>query len=263
MLGEARLIDIGGRTLYGRVSGTGPAVVLNSGGGREGVGTWNPVETRLSEFATVVTYDRAGLGHSSPIAEPPTALDMAADLAKLLDVLAVPRPFVLVGTSLSGLLVQLYACQHPEDVSGLLLLDPTPDEFLAGFAALPPAVQESMRTAAVENARKTGASEATVWETRTIFESCEQVRRAVVEEKRIPNIECIVVTACRPMQLLGKATGGATAGSNLRDAHRRMAERISRGRHLLAGRSSHATIISDDADLIVETIRSLLSQDMS
>jgi pimeloyl-ACP methyl ester carboxylesterase len=258
MLGEARLVDIEDRTLYAKVNGAGPVVVLNRGGGREGVGSRAPVETPLAQFATVVTYDRAGLGHSPPIAEPPTAIDMAVDLERLLEVLAVPRPFVLVGTSLSGLLVQLYACEHPEDVSGLLLLDPTPDEFLAGFPGLPPDVQDSMRAAAIENARKSGASEATVWETRKIFESCEQVRRAVVEEKRFPNIEFVVVTACRPMQVLGKATGGASPGSILRDARRRMAERVSRGRHLLAEHSSHSTIIADDADLIVETIHSLV-----
>jgi pimeloyl-ACP methyl ester carboxylesterase len=185
---------------------------------------------------------------------------MARDLGRLLNVLAVPRPFVLVGTSLSGLLVQVYACEHPEDVSGLLLLDPTPDEFLAGFPGLPSAVQDSMRTAATENARKTGASEAAVWETRMIFESCEQVRRAVVEEKRLPNIEVVVVTACRPMQVLGKTLGGGAPSSILRDAHRRMAERVPRGRHLLAERSSHTTIISDDTDFIVETIYSLIGQ---
>jgi pimeloyl-ACP methyl ester carboxylesterase len=258
MLGVARLVEIGDRALFARVSGAGPVVVLNSGGGREGVGSWTPVATPLAQFATVVTYDRAGLGHSSPIAEPPTALDMAVDLERLLEVLAVPPPFVLVGTSLSGLLVQLYAREHPQDVSGVLLLDPTPDELLAGFPGLPPDVQDSMRAAAIENARKTGASEATVWETRKIFESCEQVRRAVVEEKRLQNIEFVVVTACRPMQLLGKAAGGASPGSILRDAHRRMAERVSKGRQLLAENSSHSTIIADDADLILETIHSLI-----
>ncbi len=60
------------------------------------------------------------------------------------------------------------------------------------------------------------------------------------------------------MQVFGKAVGGATPGSILRDAHRRMAERVSRGRHLLAERSSHSTIIADDTDLIIETIHSLV-----
>jgi pimeloyl-ACP methyl ester carboxylesterase len=259
MLGEARLVDIGDRALYARVSGAGPVVVLNSGAGREGVGTWSTVETRSSEFATVVTYDRAGLGRSPPTAAPPTALDMVADLELLLHALELSRPLFLVGTSLSGLLVQLYACEHPQDVGGLLLLDPTPDEFLASFPNLPSAVQDSMRTAALENSRKLGASEAAVWETQKIFESCEQVRQAVVEEMRMPNVEFIVITACKPMEAFGKSMGGAAPGSTLADAHRRMTERVSQGRHLLAERSSHNTIISNDSDLIVETIRSIVS----
>jgi pimeloyl-ACP methyl ester carboxylesterase len=261
MLGEARLVDIGDRTLYARVSGTGPVVVLNSGAGREGVGSWSTVEARSSQFATVLTYDRAGLGQSPATASPPTALDMVADLELLLHALNISRPLFLVGTSLSGLLVQLYACKHPQDVGGLLLLEPTPDEFLSAFPNLPPALQDSMRTAALENSRKLGASEAVVWETRMIFESCEQVRQAVVEETRMPNVELIVITACKPMNLSpGKSMGGAASGSALADAHRRMTERVPRGRHLFAENSSHNTLISNDSDLIVETIRSIVSR---
>lgn len=234
-------------------------VVLNSGAGREGVGSWSTVETLSSEFATVVTYDRSGLGKSPPTPSPPTALDMVADLELLLHALGVSSPLFLVGTSLSGLLVQLYACAHPQDVGGMLLLDPTPDEFLASFPKLPPTVQESMRTAALENSRKLGVSEAVVWETQKIFESCEQVRQAVVEEKKMPNVEFIVITACKPMEMSGKSMGGAAGpGSPLVAAHRRMTERVSQGRHLFAERSSHNTIISNDSDLIVETIRSLV-----
>ena len=48
-----------------------------------------------------------------------------------------------------------------------------------------------------ENSRKLGVSEAAVWETQKIFESCEQVRQAVVEEMRMPNVERFVVKSPR------------------------------------------------------------------
>jgi pimeloyl-ACP methyl ester carboxylesterase len=117
MLGEAQFVDIGGRTLYARVCGSGPVVVLNSGAGREGVGNWLEVEERLSELATAVTYDRAGLGQSAPAGGPPTVKDMAADLDRLLNALELRRPVVLAGHSLSCLLVQLYACERQEETT--------------------------------------------------------------------------------------------------------------------------------------------------
>jgi len=83
MSGEARFVDIGGRSLYTRISRARPVVMLNGGAGREGVRSWTPVETRLAEFTMVVTYDRAGLGRGAPTSGPPTALDMAEDLERL------------------------------------------------------------------------------------------------------------------------------------------------------------------------------------
>jgi pimeloyl-ACP methyl ester carboxylesterase len=164
MEGEGRLVDIGGRALFARISGRGPAVVFNSGAGREGTNNWEAIERRVSEFATAVTYDRAGLGHSPPPPAPPTALDMAKDLRGLLVALNVPRPIVLVGTSMSALMVQLYACEYPKDVRGLLLLDPTPDDSLAGFLNHDPALQEAMRSAMLANAKKAGMNDAAVQE---------------------------------------------------------------------------------------------------
>ena len=47
-----------------------------------------------------------------------------------------PGPFVLVGHSLGGLYVQLYAYQHRDEVAGLVLVDPTHEEFSARLADL-------------------------------------------------------------------------------------------------------------------------------
>jgi pimeloyl-ACP methyl ester carboxylesterase len=201
---EGRLVDIGGRTLYARTSGRGHAVVLNSGAGREGTGNWGAIEASVSEFATVITYDRAGLGRSPPPPAPPTALDMAKDLRRLLLALDVSRPVLLVGTSMSALMVQLYACEYSKDMHGILLSDPTPDESLAGFLNHPPAVQEGMRSAMLTNAKKAGMNDAALQELHSIFESCEQVRRAVVDNRRMPDIEFIAVTASVPSDVGGR-----------------------------------------------------------
>ena len=251
---DGQHVDIGGRTLYARTSGRGPSVVLNSGAGREGVGNWGSIELSVSEFATVITYDRAGLGRSPAPPAPPTALDMAKDLRGLLLALDVPRPVLLVGTSMSALMVQLYACEYPEDMRGILLLDPTPDDSLAGFLNHPPALQESMRSAMLANAKKAGMNDAALQELHSIFESCEQVRRTVVDDKRIPDIEFVVVTASNPSDVLGRI-----GKVNLGRAHKRMVDRVPRGRHLFAEKSSHRTIILADAVLIIDVIRSMLS----
>jgi pimeloyl-ACP methyl ester carboxylesterase len=74
----------------------GPVVVLEAGLAASSL-SWSLVQSRVAEFTTVVSYDRAGLGWS--IAAPPrqTALDAAHALARLLSSTGHPGPFIMVG----------------------------------------------------------------------------------------------------------------------------------------------------------------------
>ena len=72
---------------------------------------------------TVVLYDRAGLGWSDPGPWPRTAGRMAEELHRLLLAAEVPPPYVMVGHSLGGYVVRLYAARHPERLAGMVLVD--------------------------------------------------------------------------------------------------------------------------------------------
>ncbi|WP_168200501.1 alpha/beta fold hydrolase [Allokutzneria sp. NRRL B-24872] len=116
-----------GRTLSARVRGAGPAVVLDCGGAGAGVdGGWGPdLEELLARSCTVVSYDRAGSGRSGGEARS-TVAAMADDLRELVRELGISTPAVFVGWSFGALVTQVYAAQHPEDVVGLVFVDPTP-----------------------------------------------------------------------------------------------------------------------------------------
>jgi pimeloyl-ACP methyl ester carboxylesterase len=101
----------------------GPVVVLEAGLAASSL-SWSLVQSRVAEFTTVVSYDRAGLGWS--IAAPPrqTALDAAHALARLLGSTGHPGPFILVGHSFGGLIVRLFQQHYPDRTAGLVLVDP-------------------------------------------------------------------------------------------------------------------------------------------
>lgn len=94
--------------------------------------SWNSIIAMLSRHARVCAYDRAGYGQSGPGPMPRDRQRAANELHLLLVNSGENGPFLLVGHSLGGLNMQLYANSYPEEVSGLVLLDPPPLAWLAG-----------------------------------------------------------------------------------------------------------------------------------
>jgi pimeloyl-ACP methyl ester carboxylesterase len=141
----ARVVDLGdGRSIYMECRGSGgPTVVLVAGLG-ERADTWMTTTADPSSmegsafpavagFTRVCAYDRpgtatAGAGgfepsRSTPVAQPATVGDSAVDLDRLLTASGEPGPYVLVGHSLGGPIVRLYAAAHPAEVAGLVFED--------------------------------------------------------------------------------------------------------------------------------------------
>jgi pimeloyl-ACP methyl ester carboxylesterase len=67
---------------------------------------------------------------------------MVKELRDLIAAIGLPGPYVLVGQSFSGLLVRLYAYQHPEEVAGLVLVDPAHED---QFERFPEAIRKSQK----------------------------------------------------------------------------------------------------------------------
>jgi pimeloyl-ACP methyl ester carboxylesterase len=91
---------------------------------------WNKVIPEISKDATTFAYNRPGYGRSTPAATPRDGLHITKELRSLLRSRGLMPPYVLVGYSLGGLYMQLYARRYPEEVAGLVLVDSVhPDQF--------------------------------------------------------------------------------------------------------------------------------------
>ena len=137
-----RLVDIDGCRLHVQTSGRGlPSVVLESGlGGMSSA--WGWIQPETAKFSRVVSYDRAGLGWSGPDPSPKTATLAVRRLRSVLLRTRVPPPYVLVGHSMGGLLIRVFADLFPDEVAGMVLLDAVhPDQHLRSAA-----IETHMRT---------------------------------------------------------------------------------------------------------------------
>src|SRR5947207_15639043 len=118
-----RLVDLGGYRLHLWCTGDGaPAVILDAGLGGTSAG-WGFVQPEVARFTRVCSYDRAGMGYSDPGPSPRTARRIVHELAQLLDRAGISGPLVLVGASIGGLFVRVFASEHGERVVGLVLVD--------------------------------------------------------------------------------------------------------------------------------------------
>ncbi len=113
-----------GRHINLRCVGTGKTtVVLDAGGGTFSL-TWRLVQSDIARFTRVCSYDLAGYGFSDVNTRPSTGTNIVDDLHQTLAVAGIHPPLLLVGHSAGGEYATLYAELHPEDVAGLVLVDP-------------------------------------------------------------------------------------------------------------------------------------------
>jgi pimeloyl-ACP methyl ester carboxylesterase len=127
-IGLGRLVEVGdGRRVYvsdmGRAMASGPTVIFESGIAATSQ-NWLSVQESVAAFTRAVSYDRGGLGWSSACASPRTPSNIARELRVLLKHADIPGPYLLVGHSFGGLVVRRYAAMYPEDVQGVVLVDP-------------------------------------------------------------------------------------------------------------------------------------------
>jgi pimeloyl-ACP methyl ester carboxylesterase len=182
-LGEA--FDVGGHRLYLACSGTGSPTIVFESGLDTSQGTWWTV---FDSFPTVRTcaYTLLNLPPSDHAADAPehTGADSVRDLHTLLDVAAVPGPYLLVGHSFGGLLALMYAGTYPADLVGLVLVDPTL-----------PADDEIYKQVFPESERPTLMAQAAASRERVdFFATLEQAKPLV---RKVPNVPVVLLGSTR------------------------------------------------------------------
>jgi len=115
-----------GRSLYMECRGSGSPTVVFEVGQDEPRSDMSYVQDTLARKYMTCTYDRANNGKSGKAPTPRTAGEIVTDLHQLLATADVPGPYVLAGSSIGGLFVQLYARRYSDEVVGVVAMNPEP-----------------------------------------------------------------------------------------------------------------------------------------
>ena len=241
MVGQS--VDIGGRELYIECQGTGPPTVVLEAGLTGDHRTWERVAPQLADSARVCAYDRANVPPSDPAPGPRTAGDAVDDLAALLTEAEIDGPIVLVGFSMGGLISQLYAATHPDDIAAMVLVESNhPDEAEEFEAELTPEQIEEDRAFVLDNSEELDP-----------YASFEEAQAA----GDLPDVPLIVITA-------GQSEGWPPGWDPetfdaLRAAQQAdLATRVTNGCQMTADNSAHQ-VPSQQPEIIVTAVESVLS----
>jgi pimeloyl-ACP methyl ester carboxylesterase len=219
-------------------------VLLEAGLGVDARASWSGVVRPLSRLVRTCFYDRAGTGASAPAPRPRTSEAMVRDLGELLRVARVPPPYLLVGASLGGLNVQLFAATRPGDVVGLVFVDALHPDFDERFARVMGARAARERAAALER-NPEGVR------FKDLLVSDRQVRRA----GPLPPVPTRVL-----VHGLSFDPGGRSVARLERVWRQLATELAAAGREgeVIVAEESHHRIAEDQPELVVDAVRELL-----
>jgi pimeloyl-ACP methyl ester carboxylesterase len=144
-----RVVDLDGYRLHLWCEGSGaPTVVLSAGAGDYSF-DWEPVMEGLRGEVRVCAYDRAGCAWSSMGPVPRTMAQEAFEVHAALRRGGIAGPYVFVGHSAGGLVARVFAHDYPDDVAGLVLVDPTHEDTKLMYQGQIVRVRDSARPVAV------------------------------------------------------------------------------------------------------------------
>ena len=238
-----------------------PVVVLDAG--TPGFSAqWGWIQPAIAEFATVVSYDRPGLGWSDPrrgdTSQDPR--DTAHRLHAALQKQGLPGPYLVVGHSYGGLTSRAFAAVYPDEISGLVLVDPShpnqgghpggekqPGGSMGFMVAL-------AHTGALRLGLATGLFDSRIGalperqadEAGAIFIRPGQWS-AVQRELAAWNDIASLLESARPLGDLPLTvlTAGTTTTDETRQLHAEIAGLSSGGRHISVAEASHLSILTD------------------
>ena len=239
-------VDVGGHSLNlligGQSSATGPAVILEGGLG-EGIAGWSSVQAEIAKFAPVVSYDRAGLGQSEPGPKPRSAKQIALELHAALEKAGIKPPYVLVGHSLGGPFIRVFAGMYPSEVAGMVLIDPSQEAFDDWTKAHPP--QESKEAKAALDKLPQGLRD----EDEAVSETYKQARAASVPA----GIPVMLLTAMRDDNMF------AEARRVWAEKQKEWIDKVPGGRLIVAEKSDHFIQLREP-QLVIDSIREVVEK---
>lgn len=233
---EEQMVDVGGHKLMALVSGSGQYTVVFETGFGNDLSIWGQVQSLVSEYATTVTYSRAGYPGSEEGPIPRTIAQVNLELHNLLAELNLPPPYILIGHSLGGIFVRSFYARYPNEVLGMVLVDSAHEHQFLSLVELDPDFDPWTEGYAMLESRE-GVSEGMRGE---LIDFLEISKTGILPAMRtMENLPLYVFTSGTLLEE-DDSIANSPAGKQVSiDLHSEFMEGVSNGGHIITQQSDH------------------------
>jgi len=127
--GQKEFINVDGKKMEIFIAGLKnnkkdkPVIVFENGMATK-LDKWKTIIEEVSKTSTVFSYNRPRIGESENDSLPPTTKHIVDNLRKMLLEKGFKPPFLLVAHSFGGAYIRSYASYYPDEIAGLIFVDP-------------------------------------------------------------------------------------------------------------------------------------------
>lgn len=127
--GQKEFIDVNGKKIEIFIAGLEnkhkdkPVIVFENGMASK-YGNWETVISEVSKTSTIFSYNRPRIGESENDSIPPTTKHIVENLRKMLLEKDLKPPYLLVSHSFGGAYIRSFASYYPDEIAGLIFVDP-------------------------------------------------------------------------------------------------------------------------------------------
>ena len=142
LYGQENFISINGKRIEILVSGlehnqiNKPVIVFENGRGST-FNSWEKVINEISRESAVFAYNRPRIGKSEDDSIPPSMKHIVDNLRVMLKEKGLNPPYLLVGHSFGACYIRSFASYYPDEIAGLVFVDPHDFTKKKGFGRLP------------------------------------------------------------------------------------------------------------------------------
>lgn len=248
-----RLVHAGGTRLFMREIGEGePAVIFENVMGGS-LSSWWPVQSEVAKLTRTVSYDRAGIGRSARSERSRDCDFMVEELRSMLLQAQLAPPYLLVGASFGAFNVRVFAHRYPGEVAGLVLAEPSHEDYLAVLKQSKPDHEWlTYIESANRFARMGGAGFNDEWEQMNV--NSDKVRSMPLPD----HIPVVVISSTRYGEIERTLHGLKPEDVDRRvQLHRSWCQGRKNVQHVITSNSGHH-IIGDEPELITSNITMML-----